>query len=306
MEAIENQNSLSTMKELLEGFGLLKQIHTILVPFSNDEASMGALNYASMIASIFNANIVALHLADPKDYRSKSEFQEKVTQMVEFQLKPRLKEIQSRFPKVQKIKLQYLGIDKPIHDHIVSFVKEHDIDLVVMRSHGLPKRRDFEIHFKKSITYQVVLECPCPVFTFTEIPQRASAKNILVPVDLSDGSLQKIPLVIEMAGKCKSKVHLLSAVENKEDRSGLLEQMQEVGEIISAAGVKEVSQEIVDQSMLEAINEYVTRHEIDLIVVMSKPGFKWSDLWISPKAKRLIMESKVPVLSIRPPAPARH
>lgn len=307
MEAIRNSNVTIPMG--MGNFSIKQnaeqQLKKILVPFSYDDESIGALNYAAMLASSMNAEITALHLAATKDYRTKSEFHDEVKKLVSSKLRPRLTEIQKLYPSIEKIKLQYLGMEKPVHEHIVSFVEENEIDFVVMRSHGLPKKNDFELHFKNTTAFKVVMACPCPVFTFTMIPQRLFIKDILMPLDLSDGSLKKVPFAIALAKEHGAKIHLLSAIEHKEDRQELIEQMEEVYDLVRKSGVKHIKQIMFDKLLIDSIDEYVENHQIDLLVVMSKPSFKWSDFWVSPKAKRVIAQSKIPVLSIRPTVPLR-
>jgi nucleotide-binding universal stress UspA family protein len=45
---------------------MMKNIKKILVPFDNNLRSIAALDYAAMFATGIEANITALHLADPQ------------------------------------------------------------------------------------------------------------------------------------------------------------------------------------------------------------------------------------------------
>ena len=100
-------------------------IKKILVPFDDNLRSIAALEYAAMFADGIGANITALHLADPKDFHSLKEFRNDLDELVNDELRPKLKEIQSRFPSIQKFDLQIRGLQKPIHQHIIDFANEN-------------------------------------------------------------------------------------------------------------------------------------------------------------------------------------
>lgn len=271
----------------------------ILVPFDDNMKSIGALEYAAMFASGIGAKITALHLANPKDYHTKDEFRKELGEMVEQQLRPKLLDIQKTYPDIKKIDLQIRGLEKPVYDHIVEFAGENDIDFIVMRSHGLPDMDDWELHLRNTNAYNVVLESPCPVFTFTQIPTQPKMKNILVPLDLSEGSMYKVPFAMSLAGQFGATLHLVSASEHKEDHDQLQQQLNELRNDLSDRNIQVVSNGLYPGTLPAAIAAYTEQADIDLVVIMSRPGFRWSDLWVSPKAKRIISHSKVPVVSIR-------
>ena len=223
--------------------------------------------------------------------------------MVETELRPKLAEIQKNYPDIRKIDLQIRGLERAIHRHILDFVSENNIDFLVMRSHGLSQANDWELHFKTTNAYKVLLEAPCPVFTFTQIPDHPKMKNILIPLDLSEGSLYKIPFAITLAKQFGASIHLLCASEYREDYSELQKQLDDVNNELSDQGIKTIKSEIQISTMPEAIFSYYNQADIDLVIIMSRPGFKWSDLWVSPKAKRIVSLSKVPVVSLRTDKP---
>ena len=274
------------------------KIKKILVPFDDNLRSIAALDYAAMFASRIGAKITALHLADPKDFHTVAEFKDDLADLVNEDLRPKLKKIQNTYRDVRNIDLQIRGLQQPIHQHIIEFARENEIDFIILRSHGLPGERDWENHFRSTIAYKVVLESVCPVFTFTKMPDRPKMDHIMVPLDLSEGSLHKIPFAITLAKQFDATIHLLSASEHEDDLDELKEQLFEVDEEIKYKNVSVVN--TINQSTLpHAIDLYTKKHSIDLIIIMNRPGFRWSDLWISPKAKRIISHSKVPVISIR-------
>ncbi|UXP32330.1 universal stress protein [Reichenbachiella agarivorans] len=275
----------------------------ILVPFDDNIKSIEALGYAAMFATGIGAKIIALHIADPKHYHSKKEFRKELNSIVHDQLLPKLNEIHKIYPDIRKIDLQILGQEKSLPQHIVDFAAQNDIDFIILRSHGDPDQNDWELHFKKTNAYKVVLEASCPVVTFTNFPQKMQMKNILVAMDIGEDSSYKVPLATALAQQFGSTLHLLSASEHYDDLDGLDEQLNELSLGLKNKGIDVIKNEVENCTLPAAILKHTQNENFDLVMIMSRPRFRWSDLWISPKAKRIISHSHVPVLSIRSNSP---
>lgn len=278
-------------------------ISKILVPFDNNVRSIKALEYAAMIASAFGAGITALHLADPKDFKSKADFQKSLQSIVDQQLRPELKAIQKDFPNIKKIDLQVLGKSHALDRHILDFASKNDTDLIVMRSHGQSKTDSWEPFIKDTNAYKVVLEADCPVFTFTQYLATRQISNILLPLDMSEGSTYKVSFAVHIAKLFNARVHLLSSSEEKEEAASLGSQLQEVANQISKAGCQVITSTVGKEPLREAVLTYIEEGKVDLLMLMTRPTFRWSDLWISPTAKNLLANSKVPIINIRSLSP---
>lgn len=275
------------------------QLKKILVPFDDNDRSIQALEYAGMFASKISGKITALHVADPRDYKSKEDFQNSINSLVNDRLRPRLLMIQQRYPEVHSMDLQIRGLDQPLHRHIIDFASENEFDFIVLRSHGLPETTNWELSFSSTTAYKVVLESVCPVFTFTVDTTRKKIQNILLPLDLIEGTLYKVPIAISIARQFDATIHLLSASEEQDTHSELSKQMTEIEEELIQQSVRVVRNQVMVDDFHSAIDTYTNSNQLDLMVIMNRPGFRWSDLWVSPKAKRIIGHSKIPVISVR-------
>ncbi len=275
------------------------EIKKILVPFDHNLRSIHALEFAGMLAASFGATVTALHLADPKQFHSKTQFKKELDLMVSKQLRPTLREIRKSYPEVKKLDLQVRGLEGPLYRHILDFARKEEVDFIVMRHHGQPESGHWEPFLMDTTAYKVVLDAPCPVFTFTEPPTGDKLQNILLPLDLSEGSLYKVPLAMAIARQFKARLHLISASEHGEDHAELSKQLEEAKEELVAQGFDLEVLPVAHRPLADSILQYSRERKADLVVIMSRPGFKWSDLWVSPKAKKIIGQSPIPVLSVR-------
>lgn len=98
-------------------------------------------------------------------------------------------------------------------DAIVSYAEDHDIDLVVVGTHG---RRGLQRLLIGSVAEEVLRTAPCPVLTVRgeeEVAPAWAVRNILVPLDFSDASVDALRHAKELALTYGAQITLLHAVE---------------------------------------------------------------------------------------------
>lgn len=274
---------------------------TIVVPVANFDLSLEALTYVGQLSMNMPVQVFVLHLLDPKQFKDKKAFQDKLNQLVELKIRPRLERVKATNPELKKIHLETRGISESITDHILDFAKEKKADYIVMGEHGLPPKDRWEKHLEDTTSYEVVLASRCPVFSFTQVPKPQPPKHIVLPLDLSEGSKLKVAYAIDLARRFSAKITLISAYKPTEpaNRTKLETLQEEVAAQLGAEGLlvnrivqKGLSLADVTLQNLEAIGA-------DLVIIMSRPSNRFGDLWVAPGVKRIISFSKVPVLSLR-------
>jgi len=97
---------------------------------------------------------------------------------------------------------------------ILSYAAEHDIDLIVMGTHG---RRGVRRLFMGSVAEEVVRRSECPVLTVVapehEVQPKSAVERILVPIDFSDHTDLLLDHVREIAHAYDSGIDLVHVVE---------------------------------------------------------------------------------------------
>ena len=96
---------------------------------------------------------------------------------------------------------------------IVNHATEHDVDLVVMGTHG---RKGVDRLLSGSVAEEVVRQAPCPVFTvLAQNEDRANTPidRVLVPVDLSEQSTLVVDHAAALATVYGAPIDLLHVVE---------------------------------------------------------------------------------------------
>jgi nucleotide-binding universal stress UspA family protein len=153
-------------------------------------------------------------------------------------------------------------------------------------------------------------------------------KKILVPLDGSDVSEKVLPLVCELAEASKAELILLRIVEyphslyppyyeyppsDPDILRTIAEKKQAVSyetsayleRIISAIGETgpKVTAEVCDGPVVESILDCINRRRVDLVILSTHGQGGGTQEMIGAVANRLLHESQVPVILVRPTIP---
>ena len=141
----------------------------ILVPHDFSETSDAALKYAIALTRTFGAKLHVLHVSEKVQKDIETEFPLGLDASLEDALRERLSLI---LPPREQKELHpefHIGTGSP-HAEILHYATEHDIDLIVMGTHG---RGVVGRMVMGSVADKVVRYAPCPVLTTHNTEQRS-------------------------------------------------------------------------------------------------------------------------------------
>jgi nucleotide-binding universal stress UspA family protein len=126
-------------------------------------------------------------------------------------------------------------------------------------------------------------------------------ERILVPIDGSPETLQKIPFVVKLATLFKSEVHLVTTHNSN------LKSIQRIADKIAQTAlaylvkhqVTVIEDSIIANDLTKAVLRYAEKVSADLIVMMTEQETPVNIL-LGAQAQQLINQSPIPVLSIHP------
>ncbi|MFH1215604.1 MAG: universal stress protein [Pseudomonadota bacterium] len=141
------------------------QVKKILVPIDFSENANHVLEYGAFVAKKFEAELEAIFVA--QTFQDYSEFFEPHMPIVQFEedLVAGAKERMTSFLKENldaAARCKGVVLSGDVSETILEYVKEHNIDLVVMGTHGY---KGLEKVLFGSIAEKVVKMSPCPVLT---------------------------------------------------------------------------------------------------------------------------------------------
>ena len=277
-------------------------IKKILVPFDFSETADLALEHASFMAKLHKAELILVHVIESYSFtsaitsafgKSQSEFEEKI----ESSANDRLQQLTEKLHHDNGMKVVYRTEAGKIYKKIVTIAVKEEADIIVMGTHGVSGFSDFVVG---SNTYRVVMSAPCPVISVQAHSKKVGFKDIVLPIDNSPSSRQKVRHCVEIARHYNSIVHIagmmtMSDVDMQRRFEVKIHQVQAFLEEHEIAHTVKVFK--TDNSPATTLN-YSTQINADLLIIMTDQ--EGSGIFMGNYAQQLINQSKIPVMSIRP------
>ncbi|MFN5829345.1 MAG: universal stress protein [Bacteroidota bacterium] len=182
---------------------------------------------------------------------------------------------------------------------IETAVASNHIDVVVMGTHGLS---GFNEYFIGSNAHKTIKRCPCPVITVRADSQKTGFQHIVLPIENSYHSLEKVNRTVDLAKLYAAKIHLLGVRHDHEElalkKFDIM--IENVESVIAHAGVA-YDKTIIDGDHLgEQTLKFAKKMNADLIVILADKESELNDTPFGALAKQMVNHTKIPVLSIKP------
>jgi nucleotide-binding universal stress UspA family protein len=157
-----------------------------------------------------------------------------------------------------------------------------------------------------STTLKLIDRVECPVVVFAGRFDRNGCGNIVLPLDLSKETKQKIDQTIKIAKIYNSTVHIVSATSFTDELEcdKIKAQINQVKSIFDKLEINCVTELLKTKNDIEvmanAINDYADDIKADLVVIMTRQETKLQKFFVGSMAIKLIRKSNVPILCISP------
>lgn len=271
----------------------------ILVPIDLSEQSLIALSQSYNLARLNNADITLLHVIEEDNslffFAKKSSDEQK---KMEKQIKEKLNSIADEGAKLNKVRIHVMVSRGKIYEEIVAVAEKINAIFIIMGTNG-------SVGFKKFIgsnTLRIVRESKCPVITIKGKTHRAGCKNIVLPLDLSRETKEKVNKAIEIAKDFNSDIRIVTIITTDDEFlvKKLNRQLNQVQDFVREKGVSCSAEVLKGNSVADEVVKYSKKIDADLIMIMTQEETEWTTLFIGSQAQQVINNSDVPVLSIRP------
>ncbi len=258
----------------------------VLVPTNFNIQSEQALVQSIFFAKKINADIVLLHVIEGSINK-------------EEKIKKSLADIKHCYKDLYNIEIQIrIAIGKVIPS-ILKVEKELNPEFIFIGKDPLSKPF-------YSTTINLIDGVRCPVVVITSRYKQRGCKKIVLPLDLTKETRQKVELTIKIAQTYGSEVHVISTTNIKDEIkiNKLRKQIQSVKEAFINHSIPVKSEFLIikgsKEIMANAINDYADDIKADLIVIMTRQEKSIEKLFVGSMATKLIKKTSVPVLCISP------
>lgn len=208
------------------------EIRRILCPVDFSEFSTSVLAYAAAFAKLFGSEITVLHVfAAAVPPASSATYPAWLLQVPDAR-KSIADELHLLLAPLSSagVTVRTQIAEGNAAAEIVRHAAEHDVDLVVMGTHG---RSGFDRLTLGSVAEKVLRKTPCPVLTIPPVAARAatdvSVREILCPTDFSTCSEQAMNFALALADRASAAVtalHVVETIEARPELSGAMAELQ--------------------------------------------------------------------------------
>ena len=268
----------------------------ILVAIDFSKCSIHALEYAIILANRIKADITLVWVDNTQ-----------IDESVYLRsLESGRKEIVSNFeeliekysPSLEKGEMNYKIRKGKVHIEVANQAKYSDAMLVIAGTHGVTGFEEFWIG---SNAYRIVTYAPCPVITIrTGFEFKPEIKNIVLPIDSTLETRQKVPFAAKIAAYFGAEIHIVSLYSTsiKAVRYKVDNYSKQVQKYLDEENVKNRMAELDAENITKSTIQYATDNDADVIAIMTEQETTTANLFLGAYAQQMVNHSPVPVLSI--------
>jgi nucleotide-binding universal stress UspA family protein len=285
---------------------MAKTKNTILIPVGFSEQSMIALTQSYNLSRFTGSELLLLTVIEEQPTLIKllgrnKEAEKGKQELVRRALESLAKEVREKSGLSVKIKI----CRGKVYEGIIKVANEVNPLFIIMGTSGTAN--GIKGRFIGTNTLRVVRETTFPVITIHGKEHRNGCKNILLPLDLSKITKEKVQNAISFARYFESKIWLLSIYPSVKDEflyKRIERQHHQVKNAIEKQGV-EVEGQLIKQKRGEdeadVVLKYADNIKADLIVIMSERESSFEEFFkTSDDTQKIIYQSEIPVLCVKP------
>ncbi|MGC1390733.1 MAG: universal stress protein [Bacteroidales bacterium] len=266
---------------------------TIIVPLDLSDESLNGLNLAMMMATKTEANILLVHVIGKNtgDYYKQMENENRLAQT-------KFEDILRKYKEKVNLNftLSYIIKEGKIFKEIADLADKHEDALTVLSTHGVS---GFEELFIGGNAYKITSHSRNPVITVRRSKIPSNIDNIVLPLDITFQTREKVPYTVELAKAFGSNIHLitirlsnLKSIEKKLHHYAL-----QVASYLDSHKIPYTVEHLHGSNLTDLTLDYARSVNADLISIMTEQEKSASNLLLGNFAHQMINKAYIPVLS---------
>ncbi len=274
----------------------------IVVPVDFGDQSQIALEQAANVARMINGDITLLYVVESGGLLSRFK-SDSMDEELKKEIHQKMDELIANMPN-KDIKAEKLIAQGSVYEKVAEVAEMLNARFIVMGTNG--GKGKIRRRFIGSNALRVVRESRVPVITIKGKQHRDGCKNIVLPLDLTKETREKVAKAIEFAKMYGADIRIASVLFTTDEFivNRLTRQLSQVKSFVEKAGVR-CTAEIIkgikgEESLGQIIIDYANKVEGDLIMIMTQQEQDITELFIGSAAQDIINRSDIPVLSIIP------
>lgn len=260
----------------------IKERGVILVPIDFTKQSLLAIRQSYNLAKYTHSRLVLLHVYD-KDKEDSHEALNKLVEQTE---------------KESGVPTEFMNVKGDIYEQTDKIAEEINATLIIA---GLESHMKFRNIIGSSAS-KLIRKAPCPVITIRGNSHSDGCENILLPLDISPETREKVDVAIQFAKYFGASIRMLGLfdADNTDYENNLLAYSHQVKQFIKSKGIPCSNKSVPTKNVAETVVDYANKIEADLIMIMNKPSLSVTEFFNGTDTQRIVDTSNVPVMTIQP------
>ncbi len=257
------------------------------------DTAMAAVNLAAVVAKRTGAGIQLVHVNDtygetgkPGEERIKEEHARQA-------LAGLLRKYQAKFP---RLKFSSILKEGKVHEEIVNQAEAFADSMIIVSA--AQHEHGWEDLFSDSTVFKMVTSSSKPVITLGEYKMPETIDRIVLPIDTTLESREKVPLTAQFAHNFGALVDVITVSTSgiREILNRLNEYAVQVCSYLDQLDIECRTARLVGDNITDMTLEYAKKVDADLISVMSEQKKSISNLLSGSYAHQMVRKSHIPVL----------
>ena len=278
-------------------------IKNILIPVDFSEASQRAIVEGARLAKLLEAELYFMHVLE-----SSQHFYSRITSVdsldytaedLRLIAEKELDKIRLYVEKKYDIVAKAALTRGHIFSEIMHYSLRKGIDLIVMGAHGHSGYKDWLIgsNAQKVVTHSLI-----PVLTLQSSFHKSGFKRILLPIDNSIHSREKVNIATLIAELFDAEIHIVGLPDSGEpvELNKFYTKIGSVEDYIRSDDLSYNTTILQGKNLATVAIDYAAKKNCDLIVINSGHESRLTQLFLGAFAEHIVNHSKIPVLSLKP------
>ena len=270
----------------------------IIVAIDFSKGSTHALRYAIHFANTVKCNVMMVYV-DSRRGQDIS-FSPESGELRDELLHNFEELVASMRPELTGGKLSYKLRKGKVYEELALQAKLNKADLIISGTHGISGFEEFWIG---SNAFRIVSYAPCPVITVrSSYDAERKINNIVIPIDHTADTLQKLPVATKLAKLFNAQIHILALHSSrlKSLQTKIETTVVKAEKYLAICGVSYNTEFRFADNLTNTTLEFVAEADADLIIIMTEQESSDANILLGQFAQQLVNFSLVPVLSVQP------
>ncbi|HCT29662.1 MAG TPA: hypothetical protein DIW31_02760 [Bacteroidales bacterium] len=268
----------------------------IIVPIDFSKESLNGLRLALIFANHLNSNIQMVYVQRAVSEMGRIGLEEE-HKAATLNFEKLIEEYSSKLNK--GLELTYIIKKGKIYREVVNQAEAFENTAIICSTHGAS---GFEEFFIGSNAFKIVSATEQPVITIRHGSVPHEVKKIVMPIDITLDTRQKVPLTAEIAKAFDAEIHIVavSSLQTDEIVGKLNAYTKQIGEYLDGLKIPYKTASLVGDNLTDITIEYALDVNADMISIMTEQSKSISNFVLGSYAQQMLSKSPMPVLSVTP------